>query len=259
VSIKRIRPRASPSRAAGVAAGVVAASLTTGVLSVATAPSATAHVTIDPGTAEPGGFGRFAFRVPNERPVPTRRVEVNFPAAQPLPFVSVRPTNGWTFKVDKVALTAPLDVEGQKVSEAVTRITWTGSINPGEFQEFDVSIGPLPKSGALVFKALQTYADGQVVRWIEAPQDGGPPPERPAPVLKLTAAANAPAQADRGSAEDGAADGAPGRRDGTARVLGAAGLAAGLAALVLAGLTWRRRVPAPNDVGATAARDRTPV
>ena len=35
----------------------------------------------------------------------------------------------------------------------------------------------------MVFKALQTYSDGNVVRWIEEPVDGGEEPEHPAPVL----------------------------------------------------------------------------
>ena len=47
----------------------------------------------------------------------------------------------------------------------------------------------------LVFKALQTYSDGSVVRWIELTPAGGPEPEHPAPVLTLTAA-----KSDAGSA-----------------------------------------------------------
>ena len=39
----------------------------------------------------------------------------------------------------------------------------------------------------IVFKALQTYSDGDIVRWIDEPADGVEL-EHPAPVLKLTKA-----------------------------------------------------------------------
>jgi periplasmic copper chaperone A len=58
-------------------------------------------------------------------------------------------------------------------------------VKPGQFREFDVSLGPLPKTDRIVFKALQTYSDGDIVRWIDVPQDGQAEPEHPAPVLKL--------------------------------------------------------------------------
>ena len=46
--------------------------------------------------------------------------------------------------------------------------------------------GPLPKNvNQLVFKASQTYSDGDVVQWIEPTVKGGAEPEHPAPVLKL--------------------------------------------------------------------------
>lgn len=51
-----------------------------------------------------------------------------------------------------------------------------------------MSMGPLPTdTDQLVFKALQTYDNGEIVRWIDTTAPGGPEPEHPAPVLKLTA------------------------------------------------------------------------
>lgn len=48
------------------------------------APGAFAHVSVNPGTAEPGGFTKAAFRVPNERDGDsTVRVEIAFPAEHP--------------------------------------------------------------------------------------------------------------------------------------------------------------------------------
>ena len=51
-----------------------------------------------------------------------------------------------------------------------------------------VTIKQLPDAKELVFKAVETYSDGKVSRWIELPT-GGAEPEEPAPVLKLKAAA----------------------------------------------------------------------
>ena len=43
----------------------------------------------------------------------------------------------------------------------------------------------------LVFKAIQTYADGTVVSWIEVPDKAVPNPEHPAPTITLTASGGA--------------------------------------------------------------------
>ncbi len=74
-----------------------------------------------------------------------------------------------------------------KQTGPVSKITWEGGkIGPGEFQEFRVSLGPLPKEvDELVFKAIQTYDSGEVVSWIETQAPGAPEPEHPAPILKL--------------------------------------------------------------------------
>jgi hypothetical protein len=79
-----------------------------------------------------------------------------------------------------------------KTGEAVSSITWTAEgptgIKPGEFDEFAISLGPLPTEGdELVFKAVQTYSDGEVVRWIDE-ATGDEEVERPAPIVTLTAA-----------------------------------------------------------------------
>jgi hypothetical protein len=98
---------------------------------------------------------------------------------------------GWTSTVQKTALAQPITTEGgRQVTETVSKITWTGGkIAPGTFEEFDVSLGPLPTgTDQLVFKALQTYDNGEVVRWIDTPAPGAAEPEHPAPVLKLTPA-----------------------------------------------------------------------
>jgi uncharacterized protein YcnI len=154
------------------------------------AAPALGHVTVDPDSAAKGAFTKLTFRVPNEREAGTTEVEVAFPTDHPIPFVSVKPEPGWTYTVDKAKLDNPIDAEGESITEAVSRITWTGGpIKAGEFFEFEVSAGPFPKDvGQLEFKALQTYEDGEVVRWIDPTPESGEEPEHPAPTLKLTSA-----------------------------------------------------------------------
>ena len=47
--------------------------------------------------------------------------------------------------------------------------------------------GSLPEAGSeVVFKAVQTYANGTVVRWVDPVTEGGPEAEHPTPILTLT-------------------------------------------------------------------------
>jgi len=176
-----------------------ATTLTAGLVLIAS--PAWAHVTINPNEAAQGGFTAVSFRVPNERDDSgTTSLTVEFPADHPIRSVSVKPKAGWTVSVDREPLAEPVGGEGgDEITEAVSRITWTGGrIGPGEFDEFDVSMGPLPDdTDELVFGALQTYESGEVVRWIEPTPANGSEPEFPAPVLKLVAGGD-----EHGGAED---------------------------------------------------------
>lgn len=157
-------------------------------LVVVLAVPASAHVAITPPTAPKGGFGVFSFVVPNESDTAsTVQVQVVFPADHPIASVSVQPIPGWAWAAQTARLAKPTKTDDGEVSEVVSTVTWSGgTIGPGEFQMFTVSMGPLPTSGKQVeFKVLQTYSDGQVTRWIEQTPKGGPEPEYPAPVLEL--------------------------------------------------------------------------
>lgn len=156
---------------------------------------ASAHVSVQPGSAAKGSFALFSFSVPNERDAAnTVKVEVTFPAKFPIAFVSVQPKTGWTITVDKTKLDKPVKTEDGTVTEAVSKITWTataGGLKPGEFDLFTVSAGPLPtKTSRLQFPTLQTYSNGEVVRWIQETAKGAPEPEFPVPALKLTKASS---------------------------------------------------------------------
>jgi uncharacterized protein len=88
----------------------------------------------------------------------------------------------------------------------------------------------------LTFKALQTYSNGEVVRWI-----GPEGSDNPAPSVAVTAAAEehgaTPAPAAAESSDSGSSD----TLSIVALIVGALGLAAGAAALVA---SRRTRAPA---------------
>jgi uncharacterized protein YcnI len=204
------------------------------------AAPASAHVTVSAQDARQGGFTRVAFRVPTESDtLSTTKLEVHLPEATPLASVSTMPVPGWTVATTKTKLAQPVKTDDGEITEAVSVITWTAgagaAIKPGQFQEFPVSMGPLPKVDQLVFKALQTYSDGSVVRWIDESTDA----DHPAPTLKLIPAAAATGgQAFAPSPAAAPADDDSG--EAAALGLGAAGLVAGLAGLVLGGLAFAR-------------------
>jgi uncharacterized protein YcnI len=218
--------------------GVVAATVL-GLLAVAV--PASAHVTVNPKEAVQGGYARVAFRVPNESDdANTTKVEVHLPEDAPVASVSTMPVPGWTVTVTRRKLATPIEVHGSPVSEVVSTLTWTATspdaaVKPGQFQEFPVSMGPLPKVDQMAFKSLQTYSDGAVVRWIEEPVNDGTELENPAPVLRLL-----PAAAGAAAGPVARSTVAVGDQQGGTDWFGVAGLVAGVLALILAGLALAR-------------------
>ncbi|GAA1540169.1 YcnI family protein [Streptomyces albidochromogenes] len=232
------------------------------------AGTAFAHVGVQPvGPAEKGGYATVNVKVPNERDnASTVKLEVSFPTDHPLSSVMPQPVPGWKTAVTKTKLDKPLKVHGKEIDEAVSKVTWTGGkIGPGEFQQFPLSLGQLPEDAdQLVLKAVQTYDNDEVVRWIEEPKEGEEEPQAPAPVLKLSEPAGddhhgasggeAKSDAEKGDAgkedaenaghtsETAAADSdSSGGSDNTARVLAVLGILVGAAGVAFGVLAGRRR------------------
>ncbi|MCQ4211597.1 MULTISPECIES: YcnI family copper-binding membrane protein [Streptomyces] len=221
-----------------------------------------AHVSVQPeGTAAKGGYAVVDFKVPNERDdAATTKLEVSFPTDHPLASVMPQPIPGWKAEVTKSKLDKPLEMHGEKITEAVSKVTWTATgsgdakgVQPGYFQKFPLSIGQLPTdTDQLVFKAIQTYDNKEVVRWIEPQQKGQEEPENPAPTLELSAAegdehgASGAASDDKkeaaaASSDTSAADSGSSDSDTTARVLGIVGIVVGIAGVAFGVLAGRRR------------------
>jgi uncharacterized protein YcnI len=192
-------------------------------------PAASAHITVNPNDVPADSFSRFAVRVPSERPsADTTKIVLKLPLG--LDFVSFQPKPGWTRSVTMAKLAKPVtDDEGETVTERIATVTWEGGkIGPGEFDEFGISAHVPAKQGTLVFQALQTYSNGEVVRWIGAPDSDTPAPRvTVTPKVSEASATSATVAASAGSSEGGG-------RDGLTLGLAIAGLVAGLAALAIA-------------------------
>ncbi len=232
------RPRA---RARGPRHGalVVAGALVVLVWWSVAATVAAAHVTVHPSTVVAGTDDlELHFYAPNERDdANTVRLQLYLPTLPPLPEVEVLPVPGWAATTSSVTLRTPVQTDDGPVGVAVRSIDFkatAGGTPPGQFEDFTVLVGAGPtRPGHLVFKALQTYSNGEVVRWIETPTAQFPEPQFPAPVLTVTPRSSG-----------GAAGAVPlSVHDTTAEALAVAALVVASIALVLAIVVLARRRP----------------
>ena len=240
-------------RAALTVLAVVAAVLAIGV------GTASAHVSVSSPDAAPGGFGELTFRVPSESDTAkTTSLRVQLPTDTPFAFVSVKPVPGWTAETTTTTLDTPVEAEGTTITEAVTEVTWTadpgGGLEPGQYQTFSISGGPLPDADSVTFPALQGYDDGSTVSWIDPTVEGQAEPEHPAPTLSLGAASGDTATDSSGTSSGSSADTGSSGLAVTALIVGIVGLLVGAVGVVLA-LGARRRAAAPV---APAAAERDP-
>lgn len=219
--------------------------------------AASAHVTVNPNTATPGTYATVNFRVPTEsETASTVKVEVTLPTDTPFTAVLVQPVPGWTATVEKGALPAPVEVDGNTISDGPLKIVWQADpgvgIGQDQFQMFSAVLGPVPDTGHVVLPAVQTYSDGEVVNWAATPDEvAADDTLEPAPVLYITdtppasghggghsTATAAPSTDDHGAAEASATtDGSAGAALG----LSIAALVIGIGGAVLGALAFARR------------------
>jgi len=198
--------------------GAATITLAGGILLAGALP-ADAHVHVEADDPTAGGFSVLTFRVPNESDTAgTVRVAVTLPSDHPFLYVSTKPVPGWTVSAPQQKLPAAVEVEGTTITKAVRTVTWTADnrtrIGPGEYQEFAISVGPLPESTAtapttITLPVVQTYSDGKVVRWDQRTPASGEEPENPAPEFTIAPAAADDHQGTAGSAGSAATSGEP--------------------------------------------------
>jgi len=234
--------RVSWLRRGALAAALGAAAL---VLLPATAG---AHVTLRADSTASGSFSALTFRVPNEsESASTIKLEVQLPADTPFLSVSTKQLPGWTVKTTEAPLPEPVEAEGTKITKAVSTVVWTASpaagVKPGQYQDFSISVGPLPKPGAIEIPAVQTYSDGKVVKWNEPTPASGEEPEYPVPTFVITAAETDSAEGGTAAPAPETGEAAASPNDATdplARVLGIGGLLVGVAGVATAVVAVRR-------------------
>lgn len=241
-------PRARILRRATIIGAAAAAAV------LLSAGPALAHITITPDSVTAGSGAVLTFHVPNEEAhASTVKVDVQIPTDHPIAQLLVEPVPGWSVAVHTITLAKPITTDDGTFNQAVSEVIWSGGqIRPGQFQNFAVSADPMPVGvSQLVFKAIQTYSDGNVVRWIDVPQPGQPAPDHPAPTVTLTTATAPARTAVVGSAPAGSGT------DGLSRALAVASLLVGLLAILLALTAGRRarRLTAVTDLPDTAREE----
>jgi uncharacterized protein YcnI len=228
---------------------IVLASTVAGAIVCALAAPAAAHVTVDPPSAPQGATVKLSFLVPNEEPKATvTKLQILFPTPPdtPIPGVAVGQKPGWKSTVTKKHLAKAIVTDDGTITDVVGEIDWVAStpaaaITPGDFGEFTIDADGLPDNETeVVFKAIQTYSNGVVTRWIDPVTPNGPEAPHPTPILELTkpAGATTPTTSSPGTTPIVSST----AKDNSARALGIIGIALGAVALLFAtGALMRRR------------------
>jgi uncharacterized protein YcnI len=219
-----------------------AASVAVAGLALTLPATAAAHVTVRPDVDTSGSYTKLTFRVPNESDsAGTVGLRVELPADPPFRSVRVQPVAGWTAELTRERLAEPVAAGDFTLDEIVTAVTWTADdgvqIGPDEFDEFAISVGPLPEPGDYALPAHQFYSDGDVVAWADEPDA-----DRPAPLLTVLAAADGDGHGQDTAPEshDDEGNTTTSGADRLARGLGVEGLALGAIGLGVGGSILRR-------------------
>lgn len=183
---------------------------------------ASAHVTVQPKEVPAGSYQVFAVRVPTEKETATTQVKVTIP--DNVNVSRFEPKPDWTYEIEKGA------------EDKIVSVTWkaTGSgLGATEFGEFRMQGKVADDAKELIWKAYQTYSDGEVVEWT-----GAADADKPASVTTVTAATG-DGHGDGHSVAGGAAvetaeEAEDAGRDTLTLSLAIAGLAAGVLALLIA-------------------------
>jgi uncharacterized protein YcnI len=135
-------------------------SILTFLLFFSIAPFAFAHVVVKPQQVGVATFQAFTVGVPSEKDVPTTQVRLLIPEGVNYVTPNVKP--GWTIDIKKM---------GEDEEAKVTEITWTGGEIPGGLRdEFSFSAQSPANPTTVIWKAYQTYADGETVAWDTDPK-----------------------------------------------------------------------------------------
>jgi uncharacterized protein YcnI len=149
--------------------------------------AAEAHVSLHPNTLPAASNPTIVVRVPSEEDrASTVKVDMQIPPG--FLDISTQLPPGWGASVLKHKLATPIKTDSGTVTEEISEVIWTApareGIPPGSFLQFPITTA-IPDADAgqtLTFKVIQTYSNGDVVRWIEAPDSTN----HPAPTVDIT-------------------------------------------------------------------------
>jgi len=156
------------------------------------ASSASAHVTLENRQAAVGSSYKAVFVVPHGcAGSATVKIRVQIPEG--VIAVKPMPKPGWNVEVVKGTYAAEYNYHGQKSSEGVKEVVWSGGKLPDDnYDEFVISTfltGGLKPNSTLFFPVVQECEQG-ISRWIDIPAEGetahAHDSKWPAPGVKLT-------------------------------------------------------------------------
>ena len=168
--------------------------LLSGLLTLALAPAARAHVVLDQASGVAGSYQKLVFRVGHGCDgSATTGLTVTLPesvtGAKPMPKAD------WKITLVEGKLSVPVESHGRTVTSAVREVAWKGGPLPDAyFDEFVVQAKLPDTPGKLYFRVVQQCEKGSVA-WDEIAGDNGVMPKAPAPVFEvLPAGPSAPHQ-----------------------------------------------------------------
>ena len=168
--------------------GFLARLLATAAIAACAASSASAHITLENHEATIGSSYKAVFVVPHGcAGSATIKIRVQIPEG--VIGVKPMPKPGWNVEAIKGKYAAEYDFHGNKVSEGVKEVVWSGGKLPDDnYDEFVISTfltNGLKPNTILYFPTVQECEQG-VSRWIDIPAEGNSHESKwPAPGVKL--------------------------------------------------------------------------
>ncbi|MCG7394881.1 DUF1775 domain-containing protein [Microvirga sp. ACRRW] len=153
-----------------------------------------AHVSFETAQATPNTSYKGILRIPHGCDgKPTLKVRVRIPEG--VVAVKPMPKAGWKLETTKGSYVRTYKVHGETVSEGVTDIVWTGSLDDGHYDEFvfQARFTDAFQPGATVYFPVVQECDGAAEEWVQVPAAGEDAHKlaMPAPGVKIAGAANA--------------------------------------------------------------------
>ncbi|MBA1155233.1 DUF1775 domain-containing protein [Microvirga mediterraneensis] len=154
-----------------------------------------AHVTFEDGQTAPNSTYKAVLRIPHGCDgKATLKVRVRIPEG--IIAVKPMPKPGWKLETAKGSYVKAYQLSGEAVTEGVTDIVWTGSLDDAYYDEFvfQARFTDAFQPGATVYFPVVQECDGATAEWTQVPAAGEDPHslKSPAPGVRIAGTATAP-------------------------------------------------------------------